>query len=190
MGAPGLAVPDGELPDPGDGEMPCEEGLSSVVRLPIRRGLPEAPDTDRRLTRRDALFASILTVLYAISAFIGLGDTVAPKSCCDFSDWGSYVDIDFSEPVPIGHLMYYSGLYTGTYYLQFSQDGEEYVDVGTMEQSYTELFKWNRFAPDALGYPATSLRIVANAHLELGELAIYDTNGKLISPESISCPSR
>lgn len=184
----GFAVPDGELPDPGNGEMPCEEGLSSsVVRLPIRRGLPEAPDTDRRLTRRDALLASIMTVLCAISAFVGLGDTVAPKSCCDFSDWGSYVDIAFNEPVSIGHLMYYSGLYTGTYYLQFSQDGEEYVDVGTMEQSYTELFKWNRFVPDALAYPATSLRIVANAHLELGELAIYDTNGKLISPESISC---
>ena len=78
----GFAVPEGELPDPGDGEMPCEEGLSSsVVRLPIRRGLPEAPDTDRRLTRRDALFASILTVLYAISAFIGLGDTVALQIC-------------------------------------------------------------------------------------------------------------
>ncbi len=155
--------------------------------------LPADPDTGRvlrprftfaarsgRLTRLDAALCLIITALYAVTAFVGLGDMSAPQSWCSFTARGQYALIDFGEELDIGMVRYYTGLHTGEYQLEFSDDGETWRDAVTLPQEYNDLFKWLDVSPAAEGVADRSaryIRITASAELDLGEVAIYDGDG-------------
>ncbi|NCC69039.1 MAG: dolichyl-phosphate-mannose--protein mannosyltransferase, partial [Clostridia bacterium] len=134
-----------------------------------------------RMTGRDRWLALAITLVYAAVAFIGLGDTEAPQSFCYFADRGRYADIELPEETEIGAVMYYCGLHTGNYYLQFSDDGINYEDVSTMEQNYAALFKW-KTAEFSDGAQATAryIRIISDDELSMGELALYGADGELL----------
>ena len=162
----------------------------------LRKPLPEPPEVKadaRRWTRRDTVLAALLTLVYAFVAFLGLGDTRGVQSFLKFRERGEYALVELREPVKIGTVRYYSGLYTENYYLQFSADGETYYDVATLEQSYNNLFKWNRlvFEPDDEpdGGPVRYVRLVAGGPLWLGEMGIYDASGRLLTAEEMSWPA-
>ena len=81
----------------------------------------------------------------------------------------------------IAAVWYYPGLSTGEYTLAYSTDGVTFTPAGTMPQGYADLFKWLQpemadTAPAAAAY----VRITASAHMELGELALYDPQGSRI----------
>ena len=95
-----------------------------------------------RMTRRDGLAVLVICAVYAVTAFVGLGDTTAPQSRCEFAERGSNVVIELPESTQIGKLRWFSGLYTGEYYLAVSEDGENWTPVGEIEQGYADLFKW------------------------------------------------
>ncbi|MEA4895684.1 MAG: glycosyltransferase family 39 protein, partial [Oscillospiraceae bacterium] len=135
------------------------------------------------MTARDALPMILITVIYAAVAFYGLGDREDPESFCHFSEKGRYVIIELPEETPLSRVMYYSGLYTGNYFLQYSSDGENYTDESVMEQKYSDIFKWNEAKLDTANKPAKYIRIIGDATLEMGELAVYGADGKRISPE-------
>lgn len=149
-------------------------GLKQESALPSAR-------RETRITRRDALLCAVLTVCYGIVAFAGLGDRVAPQSFCTFADRGSYARIEFHEPESVGSVLYYTGLYTGKYYVEISVDGEHFQSAGTLEQTYADLFKWRETPLDVLNVSVKALRLTSDAKLELGELALYDSAGKRIS---------
>lgn len=157
---------------------------------------PEPPRPRRRLsfahplpglTRRDRLAALLITVVYAAVAFTGLGDTQAPQSFCRFDGKGSYADITLPEETELSSVVYYTGLHTGSYYLQFSDDGETYTDVATLEQGYADLFKW-KTAEYTDGAPTRTryIRIIADGELNLGELALYGADGKLLDADTLT----
>ncbi|MCL2342565.1 MAG: glycosyltransferase family 39 protein [Firmicutes bacterium] len=161
-----------------------------VIRIPAVVRL-EAPADDpaslfsfprRRypMRRKDILPLLLIVAVYAVVAFWGLGDKTAPETFYDFESSGSTVQLELKEPTDISNVMYYSGLRAGDYTLQFSADGQNFTDVGTMRQEYGDLFKWN--TPElTLNIPGVRvIRIVANTQLELGELALYDGAGNLI----------
>lgn len=133
-----------------------------------------------KMERRDVLPLAIIIVLYAATAFFGLGAKTAPQTFCHFTERGRYVDIELEKETRIGSVMYYSGLCSGNYYLQFSTDGENFIDQKSMEQSHADLFKW-QYA-ELLEEPqfARFIRIIAGEELYLGELAIYDGDGNLM----------
>ncbi len=135
------------------------------------------------MTKKDILPIILITVIYGAVAFYGLGDKQAPESFCHFSEKGRYVIIELPEETPISRVMYYSGLYTGNYFLQYSLDGEGYTDESTMEQKYSDIFKWNEAKLNTANKPAKYIRIIADDTLEMGELALYDANGNRISPK-------
>ena len=88
-----------------------------------------------RMTRRDGLAVLVICAVYAVTAFVGLGDTTAPQSRCEFAERGSNVVIELPESTQIGKLRWFSGLYTGEYYLAVSEDGENWTPVGEIEQA-------------------------------------------------------
>ena len=94
--------------------------------------------------RRDAIALGIITAVYAVTAFIGLGDTDAPQSFHDFHS-GESVTVDLGEVRSIDGIMLYSGLNTGSYRIELSDDGNNFSDAGSFEQNYVALFKWNDF---------------------------------------------
>ena len=163
------------------------------LRLPRRGFTPGEARCDwpaRRypLDRRDALPMLLLTAAYACTAFFGLGDAKAPESFCHFPDRGSYVDVEFTQRVTITGVKYYCGLYHGEYYyLQTTEDGESFTDIGYFEQAYSDVFKWHFLTLDTPAENVTQLRILSGKELELGELVFLDENGDAIPRDYIVC---
>ncbi len=69
--------------------------------------------------------------------------------------------------------MLYSGLNTGSYRIELSDDGNNFSDAGSFEQNYVALFKWNDFELDASQeLSARYIRLTASGDVHLGELAV------------------
>ena len=159
--------------------------------LPVLQNAGAAPGPARegaglRLTRRDAGAMLIITLLYAAAAFTGLGVNTAPQTFCRFEERGQYALVELDEPREIGALMYYSGLYSGSYRLQFSADGEDWIDQPSMNQEHGDLFKWQYAGLREDNGPVRFVRVIAAGRLWLGELALYDAGGGLIDPSRLS----
>ena len=142
-----------------------------------------------RISRLDAALCLVITLCYAVTAFVGLGSMSAPQSWCRFTERGQYALVDLGSEVDIGMLRYYPGLHTGEYTLQFSSDGEDWRDAGVLTQEYSELFKWLDYSPAAEGVAGTRaryIRLIASAELDLGELAVYDAAGNQLDAAAFS----
>ena len=137
------------------------------------------------MEKKDFLPLLLITVIYALVAYWGLGDRQDPESFCNFSEKGRYVEIELPEEMPISRVMYYSGLYTGNYFLQFSLDGINYTDESTMEQKYSDIFKWNEAKLTSPGKPTKYIRIISDDRVEMGELRLYDWAGDPLSKDSL-----
>lgn len=158
--------------------------------IPLRkRPLPE-PDPDRHCWHwKDTLLCLLLTAVYAVTAFIGLGNTQGVQSYCKFNEKGEYALIELPEDTKISQIRYFAGLHTGNYYLQYSTDGKVFVSAGTLEQHYADLFKWKNANITEMKFGAVRyVRIIADSKLWLGELAIYDAHGNLVDPETMTIP--
>ena len=136
-----------------------------------------------RLSRLDAVLCLVITALYAVTAFVGLGDMSAPQSWCRFTERGQYALVDLGSETGLGMIRYYPGLHTGEYRLELSSDGESWRDAGSLSQEYNDLFKWLDYSLAAEGVADTSaryVRITASAELDLGEIAFYDAEGNML----------
>lgn len=95
-----------------------------------------------------------------------------------------------SARLPVASVWYYPGLSTGEYTLAYSTDGVTFTPAGTMPQGYADLFKWLQpEMTDAAPATAAYVRITASAHMELGELALYDLQGDRIGVRAITGPA-
>lgn len=129
------------------------------------------------MERKDLLPLLLITLLYGFVAFFGLGDRQAPERFCEFTEKGRYVVIELPAESLVTRVQYYAGLHTGNYFLQFSADGETYTDEATMEQQYSDIFKWREADLRQSVRPIRFVRIIADAQLEMGELCLYDWAG-------------
>ena len=87
----------------------------------LRRQLPPAIGPDRRWARRDSLLCLLITAVYAITAFTGLGDTRGITSVHKFSGAGDYVEIRLPAAMELSDLRYYCSLHPGSYDLEYSR---------------------------------------------------------------------
>lgn len=135
------------------------------------------------MERKDALPLLLLTVVYAITAFWGLGNTSATQRFCQFPSANSSLELSLKQPTGLGSLMYYCGLNTGNYVLEYTMDGETWETAATLEQTYVDLFKWKTVDLSGEGLnQVTAIRLTADSMgMELGELAIYDDAGNLLT---------
>ena len=133
--------------------------------------------------RNDRLVMLCLLAVYAFIAFWGLGDTEAPQSFYHFEAAEDSVLIDLPEDTVISEILYYTGLWPGSYVLEFSGDGETWSGRTEAAQSYADLFKWLSAPLEETQAGVRFIRITAeNGPMELGELALYDDGGSLITP--------
>ncbi len=127
-----------------------------------------------------------ITAVYAIVAFIGLGSTKAPQTFLHYEKGNTYALIELTEPQEITSIRYYSGLCTADYTLQFSSDGETWIDQldadgnSGMTQKYSQLFRWNTATLNDDNGTVRYIRIISGAEQYLGEVAIYGADGELI----------
>ena len=161
-------------------------GSSALTDFCLRDGESAGfPENRGRLTRIDAFAMTVITLLYGFTAFYNLGENKAPQSFCHFDDRGRYVLIELREEQEISSVQYYTGLKHGDYYLQFSLDGENWVDQTAMPQSYADLFKWQYAQLLEPFQRVKYVRIISGGDLYLGELALYDGSGSLIPADEL-----
>ena len=132
------------------------------------------------MERIDALLLAGLMLLYGGTAFVNLGDTQAPETFHEFMP-GDSVELDMGQVVELDHILYYTGLNTGSYDLWGSVDGVNYEKLETIPQSYAALFRWEK-SQNAEPVTLRYLWIGTGNHLFLGCVAPYDTQGDLIHP--------
>ncbi len=145
-------------------------------------------DGKKRMGRRDSIVLVCLTACYALTAFLNLGTVNNPESFCRFRERGQYALIELKEPEGISAVSYFTGIHTGNYYLQFSEDGENFTDVGVMEQGYADLLKWNRLETWDYISKTRFVRLIADEEVWLGELVLYNIDGIKIEPEKLIIP--
>ena len=155
-----------------------------------RQNVPAAitGDDRKRIGRKDWLIMLCLSACYGLIAFLNLGTTDSPESFCRFRERGQYALIELKNPEGISAVSYFTGIHTGNYYLQFSEDGENFVDVGVMEQGYADLLKWKRLETWDYISETRFVRLIADEEVWLGELALYDIDGNKIESDKLIIP--
>lgn len=163
--------------------------IALTLALFLRLAWPARAPIPRRTSRRSGIGIAVLTAVYAVAAFTGLGSARDPQRFCTL-ETGESATLALDGVHSIDTVWYYTGLYTGEYTLAYSDDGITYTAAGTMPQGYADLFKWLQPQPaDAAPASAAYVRVTAGAHLELGELALYDPQGKRIAVREITGPA-
>ncbi len=153
---------------------------------------PEREAAFLPFTRTDGLALGLLTAVYAIVAFWGLGSTKAPQNPLHFEAENYYAQIELHEPQEISGLRYYSDLGTYNYTLRFSLDGETWITQETgdgepaMTQTYTQLFRWNDAELNLDNGPVRYIRIVSGGEQYLGEVVLYGADGEILSTDEFT----
>ena len=155
-------------------------GLPDLKRIP----LPHSPD--RRPDRRDALLVTLLTLTYAAVAFGNLGDTQAPQTVRSLDGESAVIDLGGEESV--SRVQFYTGIGQGSYTFAFSPDGETWLPAASFEQGHAALLKWQELdLSSAPQTPVRYLRISGYGPAELGEVAVYGEDGRML-PILSDCP--
>ncbi|MCL1829567.1 MAG: phospholipid carrier-dependent glycosyltransferase, partial [Oscillospiraceae bacterium] len=97
-----------------------------------------------------------------------------------FDKTDAVVQIELREKTQIISLLYYTGLNTGEYRLEFSEDGVVFREQPPMKQSYADLFKWQYAKLDPEPSETKYVRITADGELFLGELVLFARDGNMI----------
>ncbi len=148
------------------------------------------------MERCDWIPLVLVTVLYAITAFFQLGSMSAPESYVKFQQGDSYT-FSFSQPVKVDEISFYTALGTGTYRLEYTNNGTDWKWVD-LDQNYATLFKWEKAdlnqIPEGLDQPpvileATTFRITATEApreegVWLAELALW-SDGEPLIPDHV-----
>ena len=149
--------------------------------IPLMGAPLKIAESDRKMTGKDRALCLLITLIYALTAFLGLGDTRGIESFCRFGEKGESVQVEFPDGVYVSAVRYYHGLFMGHYTLDFSADGENWQCVSYMEQSHADNFKWKSAElVETWNQPVRFLRVTAGSRLWLGELAVYDDEGRLV----------
>ena len=139
----------------------------------------EHPIAAPRYTRRDCLCSWILAAIYAVFAFLGLGDRTAPES---YARGGQDVFLSFSlrEGDALGSLRYFAGIDTGEWLLEGSADGENWSPLGSIDMNYVAVLKWDELTVESRD--CRFFRLSAAEPLEIGELALFAPEGRALLP--------
>ena len=155
-------------------------GLPDLKRIP----LPQS--REKRFDRRDALLVALLTLIYAAVAFWNLGDTQAPQTVRSLDGQSAVIDLGGEENV--SRVQFYTGIGQGSYTFEFSPDGETWLPASSFEQGHAALLKWQELdLSSAPQTPVRYLRISGYGPAELGEVAVYGEDGRML-PILSDCP--
>ena len=124
-----------------------EEEEAGEARLQERRQLKQneilarlSGDAARtpKWNLKESLLLLALTVVYAVVAFVYLGDTNVPQSYWR-AGGGAVAEVTFSEPVSIASVWTYGGISKGKLLLSSSQDASEEETVSTANARIAEI---------------------------------------------------
>lgn len=135
-------------------------------------------DESRKMNRNDWIIVGVFVVGYALLSFYNLGSTKNPQTFTRFDHANEEANIEIlGDTREISKVRHYSGDEVGSYRLLGSIDGENYFEVGTMEDQ--SVFLWS---DTEIGATLKYFRIVSNqGGSYIGEIQLYDQYGEKIA---------
>ncbi len=139
-------------------------------------------DDSSKMKWKDFVIVGLLILTYGVFSFWNLGSTKNPQTFLTFEDAGNEVMLMFDEETEISKIRHYAGDEPGAYQILISMDGEEFEELGTLENEYS--FTWVDTEVDA---KLIYLKFVAlNDATQLGEIQLYDQYGEKIEIKAMS----
>ena len=117
-----------------------------VNEPPEAQRLLEHRDARLRLTRRDWLLMGAVTAIYAVVAFVNLGDTVAPQTEWTSTAADEQIVFDLGETRPF-RMTYYGGICNTHFTVALSDDGEHWSEDFAAEYNQGDIFRWFYYVP-------------------------------------------
>jgi len=141
------------------------------------------------MTRLDVLVLLIIVILYSVTAFFDLGDTVAPQTSPKMQangDEAEYITyIDFGKKTDIDCLMLYKGLgrcIVTAYYADM--ESGEWVKLGT--DVCDDVFVWHSIVID-VNTRQMCLALHGSSNLELYEAGFIGADGEIVAADADGC---
>ena len=172
--------------------------LGRLYPLPRPRKRPAAkPEKGYRLNLRrlDVLLMAAITAVYAVAAFVNLGDTQAPQTEWVSTTPGEEVTFDLGQERTF-IFTYYGGICTTDFDISFSSDGETWTEPVTALYDQGQIFRWLWLNENGATVTARYARITVNpstsgptsalAPLRLREVGFLDENGEPLPVVSVT----
>ncbi|MDP2891644.1 MAG: phospholipid carrier-dependent glycosyltransferase, partial [Bacillota bacterium] len=148
--------------------------------------LGDSPLEKGRMKRWDYLIMAALTCVYAVVALTNLGSFDSPTSAWRNATARTAAVIDLGGEKEIAEFWHFDGIAKGEITLETSIDGENWEDAGKLELKDGEMYKWKKTSVEIT---ARYLKLTPQgSNLWVNEMALWDKEGKLISPAQILSP--
>ena len=173
------------------------EDAPSAAEMRMRRELLHARDYKLHLNKKDALIMLVLTLIYGVVGFWGLGATKAPQGGYTSTAAGESVVFDLGERHEDFHLYYYGGVSSTAFSVATSDDGVTYTEETGAYFDIGECYKWlamrqpiydadgsvSSVTGGMLPFSGRYIRLTFDgAASALWEVAAVDGNGEVIAP--------
>ncbi len=156
-------------------------GFKYFAEIEIKKSVSDMKNDGKGITKKDVVIILAITVIYAIVAFVNLGNNVAPLTKHDFTAEEGAVAA-FEKVCFIDKVSYYKGLGDSEIKILTSVDGVRWSDDIVFEGG--DCFKWEQAeVQENARYIGVT---VADKNTELFEMAFYDKNGDRIELQSNS----
>ena len=177
------------------------EGLPSAAEMRMREELLHAKDYRLHLTKKDALIMLVLTLVYGVVGFWGLGATKAPQDGYTSTAAGETVVIDLGARYEDFHIYYYGGVSSTAFSVATSDDGVTYTEETGAYFDIGECYKWlamrqpvydadgsvSSVTGGMLSFSGRYIRLTFDgAASSLWEVAAVDGSGEVIPPVGAS----
>ena len=133
----------------------------------------------RRMDRRDALLAGVLTLVYALCAFTGLGNTESPQSFVNMQGRTAEMTLDLDGGM-VSHLMLFTGVGIGTYEIRYTTNGQDDYLLARFVQNSADVLKWHDVYSD-WWITGGTIRIRGSGNVWLGEVAALTVDGTRVA---------
>ncbi|MFD0670438.1 phospholipid carrier-dependent glycosyltransferase [Cohnella sp. GCM10027633] len=117
------------------------------------------PASDRKLTRKDALFMVVLTLVGGAIGLYRLGSADAPHTAWKPAA-GQYAEFSLPGTEYVADVLVYAGLGNGSLELERTTDGATWMPALTIQASDGTVFQWQRVPA---GFEASAVRLRAPA---------------------------
>lgn len=177
------------------------EGAPSASDMRMREELLHAKDYRLHLTKKDALIMLVLTLVYGVVGFWGLGATKAPQDGYTSTAAGETVVIDLGERHEDFHIYYYGGVSSTAFSVATSDDGVTFTEETGAYFDIGECYKWlamrqpiydadgsvSSVTGGMLPFSGRYIRLTFDgAASSLWEVAAVDGSGEVIPPVGAS----
>ena len=139
-----------------------------------------------RVDAADVFIMAGVTFVYAVAAFMGLGNTASPQSFVRMENETAQFSLD-PDSGAAAKLMVFTGVGIGEYSIDYTGADGENSHLADLEQSHAEVLKWHEVTLDHEVTGGT-LRIRGSGNVWLGEVVAKTSDGKTI-PLSASIPA-